>query len=115
MVLWLEFAPLAFGSVKDLYHKAVVYNSAWLGRQSAIPQVLQYLHSNENISAKHYHNEVTARMRAYVCAWVRACVCVCCVIKILQLQKTPTARVLIYLISAAVMVILVILVYRGKQ
>ena len=31
MVFWLRFAPLAFGSVKNLYHKAVVYNTAWQG------------------------------------------------------------------------------------
>ena len=34
MVFWLGFAPLAFGSDKNLYHKAVVYNSAWQGRQT---------------------------------------------------------------------------------
>ena len=49
MVFCLGFAPLAFGSDKNLYHKAVVYNSAWQGRQTpwgiAIPEVLQYLHT----------------------------------------------------------------------
>ena len=53
MVFCLGFAPLAFGSDKNLYHKAVVYNSAWQGRQTpwgiAIPEVLQYLHT--------YHTE----------------------------------------------------------
>ena len=34
MVFWLGFAPLAFGCDKNLYHKAVVYNSAWQGRQT---------------------------------------------------------------------------------
>ena len=47
MVFWLGFAPLAFGSVKNLYHNAVVYKSAWQGCQTpwgiAIPEVLQYL------------------------------------------------------------------------
>ena len=50
MVFWLGFAPLAFGSDKNLYHKAVVYNSAWQGRQIpwciAISDVLQYLHTS---------------------------------------------------------------------
>ena len=41
MVFWLGFAPLAFGSVKNLHHKAVVYNSAWRGVK--LPKVLQYL------------------------------------------------------------------------
>jgi len=49
MVFWLGFAPLSFGSDKNLYHKAVVYNSAWQGRQTpwgiAIPEVLQHLHT----------------------------------------------------------------------
>ena len=43
------FAPFAFGSVKNLYHNAVVYNSAWQGRQTpwgiAIPEVLQHMHT----------------------------------------------------------------------
>ena len=39
MVFWLGFAALAFGSVKNLYHKAVVYNSAW----HKLPEVLHYL------------------------------------------------------------------------
>jgi hypothetical protein len=40
MVFWLGFAPLAFGSVKNMYHKAVVYNSAVQGRQSPWGTVL---------------------------------------------------------------------------
>ena len=44
MVFWLGFAPLASGSDKNLYHKAVVYNSATLqGRDVKFPEVLQYL------------------------------------------------------------------------
>ena len=50
MVFWLGIAPLAFGSVKNLYHKAVVYSSAWQGRQTpwgiAIPEILQHLHTH---------------------------------------------------------------------
>ena len=34
VIFWLGFALFAFGSVKNLYHKAVVYNSAWQGRQT---------------------------------------------------------------------------------
>ena len=49
MVFCLGFAPLAFGSDKNLYHKAVVYNFAWQGRQTpwvvAVPGVLQHLHT----------------------------------------------------------------------
>ena len=54
MVLWLGFAPVAvgFGSVKNLYHKAVVYNSVWQGCQTpggvAIHEVLQHLHTTAN-------------------------------------------------------------------
>ena len=56
MVFWLGFAPLVVGSVKNLYHKAVVYNSAWQGRQTpwgiAIPEVLQYLHTIKEADPK---------------------------------------------------------------
>ena len=51
MVFCLGFAPLAFGSDKNLYHKAVVYNFAWQGRQTpwvvAVPGVLQHLHTSD--------------------------------------------------------------------
>ena len=65
MVFWLEFARLDFGSVKNLYHKAVVYNSAWQGRRTpwgiAIPEVLHYLHtytmsSTPNTKDEFYEN-----------------------------------------------------------
>ena len=49
MLFWLGFATLALGSVKNIYRKAVVYNSAWQGRQTPwgipIPEVLQYLYT----------------------------------------------------------------------
>ena len=49
MVFWLGFAQLAFGYVKNLYHKAVVYNSARQGRQTprgiVIAKVLQHMHT----------------------------------------------------------------------
>ena len=61
MGFWLGFAPLAFGSVKNLYHKAVVYNSAWQGHQTpwgtAIPEVLQHLrYCNTSIPAQSSHS-----------------------------------------------------------
>ena len=37
----IVFPPLAFGSVKNLYHKALAYNSAWRGVK--LPEILQYL------------------------------------------------------------------------
>ena len=41
MVFWLGFAPLAFGYVKNLYHKAVVYNLHGMGIK--LLEVLEYL------------------------------------------------------------------------
>ena len=46
MVFWLGFVPLAFDSVKNLYHKAVVYNSEWQGRQTPWGTVIPTYHQS---------------------------------------------------------------------